>query len=164
LAPVHSIATRCMSGDAFTLDTNILVYALDVRAGDRHRLAINIIDQAVQLDCLLTLQSVSEFFAVVTRKRLIDVTGARAQAEDWLTMFRTVSASARAVRVALAAAANGQASYWDALLVATAAEAGCGTILTEDLADGTLLHGVRVLNPFAGGTMAPAAEVLLATD
>ncbi|MEA2741093.1 MAG: hypothetical protein QOH05_4400 [Acetobacteraceae bacterium] len=50
----------------------------------------------------------------------------------------------------------------DAELVATAAEAGCTTILTEDLADGGLLFGVRILNPFSGGlTLTPAAEALL---
>ncbi len=163
MAPVHSTETPCTSVDIFTLDTNILVYALDIRAGDRHRLAKRVISQAVHLDCRLTLQSISEFYAAVTRKRLTTTADALAQAEDWLIMFQTVAASAQAVRMALATAGSGQASYWDALLVATAAEAGCTTILTEDLAGGTLLYGVRVLNPFAGSAMAPAAEALLTT-
>jgi hypothetical protein len=65
-------------------------------------------------------------------------------------------ASWAAVRKALASAANGQeASYWDSLLVATQAEAGCTTILTED--------GVRVLNPFGAGALTPDAAALLAT-
>jgi hypothetical protein len=38
------------------------------------------------------------------------------------------------------------------------------TILSEDLADGSLLHGVRILNPFAGTALTPAAAVLLATE
>jgi predicted nucleic acid-binding protein len=76
-------------------------------------------------------------------------------------MFPTISASASAVRAALAAAAAGQAFYWDALLVATAAEAGCTAILTEDLAGGSRLSGVRIPNPFAGSALAPEAVVLL---
>jgi predicted nucleic acid-binding protein len=48
--------------------------------------------------------------------------------------------------------------------VATAAEAGCSTILTEGLADGTLLLGVAVLNPFAGNLLTPAAVALLGAD
>jgi hypothetical protein len=47
---------------------------------------------------------------------------------------------------------------------ATAAEAGCTAILTEDLADGSRLFGVRILNPFAGNALAPEAAALLATD
>jgi hypothetical protein len=53
------------------------------------------------------------------------------------------------VRTALTDAAVGRASYWDALLVATAGEAGCRVILTEDLADGADLSGVRIRNPFS---------------
>jgi predicted nucleic acid-binding protein len=79
-------------------------------------------------------------------------------------MFRTVPASASAVRAALSAALSGRASYWDALLVAIVAEAGCATILTEDLAEGSPLFGVRILGPFAGGTLAPDAAVRLALD
>ncbi len=162
--PVHSTAMRCMSDSCFTLDTNILVYALDRRAGERHALAAGIIDQAVMLDCRLTLQSISEFYTAVTRKKVISQAEANAQARDWLAMFRTVAVSERAVRAALTSVETGQASYWDALLVATAAEAGCTTILTEDLADGGVLLGVRVVNPFAGSTLASQAAVLLAAD
>jgi predicted nucleic acid-binding protein len=153
-----------MSGERFSLDTNILVYALDANAGDRHVLAARIVKQAVRCECYLTLQSVSEFFAVVTRKRLVSRDEAIAQARDWLDLFRTVPASADAVRNALDAAASARASYWDALLVATAAEAGFTAILTEDLTDGSLLHGVRILNPFAGAALSPEATTLLAAE
>jgi predicted nucleic acid-binding protein len=119
--------------------------------------------QAVQLDCILTLRPASEFYAAVTRKRVATVTDALAQAEDWLAMFRMIAASAGAVRTALKSAASGQSSYWDALLIATGAEAGCATILTEDLSDGSLVHGVRVLNPFGTSARTPTAAALLAT-
>jgi predicted nucleic acid-binding protein len=48
------------------------------------------------------------------------------------------------------------------LLVATAAEAGCRLILTEDLADGTTLGGVAIHNPFAtaGGLTGRARGLL----
>jgi predicted nucleic acid-binding protein len=145
----------------FTLDSNVLVYALDREAGERHALASRIINLAAVADCWLTLQAVAEFYAVVTRKRLVVPADAVAQAEDWLVMFRTAAASADAVRAALSVAADGRASYWDALLVATAAEAGCTAILTEDLADGSILLGVRAINPFGEGDVAPEAQALL---
>jgi len=74
---------------------------------------------------------------------------AAAQAADRLELFPTVTASPAALRAALAEATAGRASYWDALLVATAAEAGCTIVLTEDMSDGSILSGVRVHNPFA---------------
>jgi predicted nucleic acid-binding protein len=141
------------ASERFTLDTNLLVYAIDSAAGTRHRLARDIIEQAVRVDCWLTLQAVSEFYAAVSQKGIVPARDAAAQASDWLELFPCAAASESAVRTALADAAAGRASYWDALLVATAAEAGCVTILTEDLGDGAELGGVRIHNPFsaAGG-------------
>lgn len=108
------------------------------------------------------MQAVSEFYAAIARKRIVAPAEAAAQASDWLDIFPTAAASAAAIRAALATAANGLASYWDGLLVATAAEAGCVAILSEDLADGSILHGVRVRNPFAGASMPMQVERLLA--
>lgn len=107
----------------FTLDANLLVYSVDLDAGARHQLALCIVDKAPEADCWLTLQSLSEFYAVVTRKRIMPAAEAAAQVNDWLSFFPLVAASANAVRAALTDAVAGHASYWDALLVATAAEA-----------------------------------------
>ena len=39
-------------------------------------------------------------------------------------------------------------SHWDALIVAAALHQGCETLLSEDLQDGQIIEGVRVVNPF----------------
>jgi predicted nucleic acid-binding protein len=153
-----------MTGERFTLDTNVLVYALDSKAGARHRTASHIISRAVLLDCVLTLQAVSEFFSVATRKTIVPRRDAAAQAIDWMEMFQVVPASASAVRTALAEAVRRRTSYWDALLIATAAEAGCSAVLTEDLSDGATLFGVRVVHPFAGEVLSDNAQRLLEGD
>jgi predicted nucleic acid-binding protein len=137
------------AGERFTLDTNLLVYTVDSAAGIRHRLARDIVLSAVSLDCWLTLQAISEFYAVTTRKMIVPRADAAGQAADWLDLFPCVAASDSAVRTALSAASAGRASYWDALLLATAAEAGCIIILTEDLTDGEELVGVQIHNPFS---------------
>ena len=153
-----------MSDEPFTLDTNVLVYSVDRQAGPRHEIAKDVVRRASLLQCHLTLQSISEFYAAVTRKRMMPLASAAQFARDMIETFPTAAASASAVRFALTSAANGQASYWDALLIATAAEAGCATILTEDLADGTSLCGVKVVNPFGGNNLSVAAAALLAAD
>jgi predicted nucleic acid-binding protein len=87
---------------------------------------------------------------------------AAAQVNDWLSFFPLISVSANAVRAALTDAVAGRASYWDALLIATAAEAGCTLILSEDLQDGSTLGGVGIHNPFdpGGGLTARARQLL----
>ncbi len=83
---------------------------------------------------------------VLTRKSMTEE--AKTITETMIDLFRIAPPSVAAARIALAQAAAGRASYWDALLVTTAAEAGCTTILTEDLSHGTTINGVRVINPF----------------
>jgi predicted nucleic acid-binding protein len=54
---VRSTETPYMSDRRFTLDTNVLLYALDRPAGQSHALAQHIIDRAVMVDWWLTLQA-----------------------------------------------------------------------------------------------------------
>src|SRR5438067_10046571 len=95
----------------FTLDTNLLVYSVDLDAGARHELALRVLDRAPDVDCWLTLQSLSEFYAAVTRKRIMSAVDAAAQVNDWLSIFPSTAASASAVRAALTDAVAGRASY-----------------------------------------------------
>ncbi|MDB5479262.1 MAG: putative nucleic-acid-binding protein contains domain [Caulobacteraceae bacterium] len=150
-----------MSAEPFSLDTNILVYALDSAAGARHTLAAEIIARAATCDCRLTLQSLSEFYVVVTRKGIVPKTEAAAQVEDWLLLFPTLAPTPAAVRAALGHASAGRASYWDALLVATAGEGGCEIVLSEDMAGGGRLGSVTVFNPFDGVALTDRVERLL---
>lgn len=150
-----------MNGERFTLDSNVLFYYADDDAGERHMRALEIVERAAVTGCHLTLQAVSELYAAITRKRVIPPAQAAAVARDFLTAFPTIAPTVNAVRTALATAAAGRSSYWDALLVATAAEGGCTAVLTEDLAGGGVLLGVRVINPFVGDALPAEVETLL---
>jgi predicted nucleic acid-binding protein len=150
-----------MSAERFTLDTNILIYSIDRDAEARHGMARRIIDLAIRSDCWLTLQAVSEFYAAATRKQRMPAADAAAQAADWLEMFPCLSHAPTAVRAALLAAAAGRISFWDAQMLATAAEGGCSAILTEDMSDGAILAGVRIINPFGPQDLTDPALRLL---
>jgi predicted nucleic acid-binding protein len=153
-----------MIAEPFSLDTNILVYALDSAAGPKHALAAEIVARAAYCGCRLTLQSLSEFYVVVTRKGIVPAAEAVAQVEDWLLLFPALAPTSSVVYAALAHAVAGRASYWDALLVETAGEGGCGFLLSEDMADGGKLGSVRIVNPFDGAVLSAVAEKLLAPD
>ena len=56
------------------------------------------------------------------------------------------------MRAALQTAARFGVSYWDAAIIEAARSLGCGTLLTEDLGDGTDYGGVLVVNPFTSRT------------
>lgn len=133
----------------FTLDTNILIYAAVRDSSARHRVANDLLTRAAGKDCLLSLQALCEFYAVTTRKRLLSADRARSLIEVWLALFETQPASRQALALATDAVATHRLSFWDALLWATAREAGCRWLLSEDFQDRRELGGVRFVDPFA---------------
>lgn len=155
-------ATLFMSVERFTLDTNVLIYALDRKSGGKHETAAAIVDRAADCDCVLTVQALSEFFVAATRKGILPRPHAATQVRDWLELFPTRAASGRAVAEALAASERGRWSYWDALLLATAGEAGCSLVISEDMHDGARLGDVSVLDPFAAKSSAALSRLGLA--
>jgi predicted nucleic acid-binding protein len=145
----------------FSLDTDVLVYAADHAAGERHERALQVLDRAVRRDCVLTVQALAEFFHVTTRKRMVARTEAAAQLRDWTTEFPTISADSGALWTALQFAVDGRFGWWDALLLATAERHGCETVLSENMQDGTRFGGVTILNPFVGDELPDVVAALL---
>ncbi len=150
-----------MTAERFTLDSNILVYATDSASALRQGLAISLVDQSTEVDCVLTLQALGEFFHAVTRKGIAPKPAAAKQVHDWMGVFATVAASETALAAAVDISAAGLLAFWDAVLVATAEEAGCSLVLSEDMHDGMKLGGVKVRNPFAGSELAPDIRKLI---
>ena len=132
----------------FSLDTNILVYAVDLDAGERHDRARALVGRAARGDCVLTVQALAEFFHATTRKNLLPLTRASAFVRAWRDVFQVVSADATALVDAMDAVEEHRLSFWDAMLWATARHSGCSTILSEDMQDGRRLGGVEFINPF----------------
>jgi predicted nucleic acid-binding protein len=49
-----------MSAELCTLDTNILIYAVDPAEGWKHHVATTIVDCSIERSCVLTVQSLAE--------------------------------------------------------------------------------------------------------
>ncbi len=139
-----------MPAKRISIDTNVLVYAMDKDAGDRHQISVDVLEHAVGSDCILTTQALGEFFHVVTRKNRMPAADAAQQVHDWMILFPIVGASVQALSQGIALVVEHSFSFWDALLVATAKEAGVTHLLTEDMQDRRSILGVRLVNPFIG--------------
>ncbi len=147
--------------ERYTLDTNILVYAMDRTAGHKHVRALAIVDRSIERHCVLTLQALAEFVHAVTRKGLVPRRDAVAQARDWLTAFQVVAADTEALEDAYVAMLAGAFGLFDALLLATARRAGCKIALSEDMGDGAALDGITVRNPLTGTALPDDLRSLL---
>jgi predicted nucleic acid-binding protein len=151
-----------MSAERFTLDTNILVTSIDAREAAKRQTAARVVEKAVRLDCPLALQAVGEFYIAATTKLKLEAKDAARRAELLIASFETFVHSKTAVQAAMNEASKGRFSFWDGLLLASAAEAGCTHILSEDMADGARFGSVVVVNPFAGKDISGPAKALLA--
>lgn len=137
-----------MSVERLSLDANILFYTVDADAGERQERAREIVRRAALGDCILTLQTLCEFFASTTRKGKLTAAQAAAHVEDWQTLFPVVAANPGSLRLATRAVEQHNLSFWDAMQWAVAKQAGATLLLSEDLQHDRELEGVRFRNPF----------------
>jgi predicted nucleic acid-binding protein len=126
------------------LDTNILIYAF---AADDRRSARA--ETLLAEGGVVGVQVLNEFTSVARRKLGWDW----AQIEAALGVIGELTGPARALTLdvhtaALRLARAGDLSFYDALIVAAAADAGCRWLVSEDLQHGRRLGGVTVVNPF----------------
>jgi len=91
----------------------------------------------------------------------LDPKDGAARAAQLIAAFETFNYSVHAVRAALEEAPKGRFSYWDGVLLAAAAEAGCTTIFSEDMADGARFGSIAVANPFRRDGLTPQAKAIL---
>ena len=138
----------------FTLDTNILIYAIDRDAGHKHDYSKKLVVQASLCDCVLTVQALGEFVFATTRKNLLDISHSSNFVNDWFEVFEIVSATDWALLEAIDTVRNHQMSFWDAMLWATARQSGCSALLSEDLQDSWQFQGMEIINPFAADASA----------
>jgi predicted nucleic acid-binding protein len=138
-----------MRGSVF-LDTNILVYAIEVGgpASAKTAAARALVRRS---DVCLSTQVLGEFYrAVTSRRRAVPLT--HEEALVWVQFWKRHDVRAITVPhvdLALEIAARFQTGYFDALILAAARLAGCATVYSEDLAAGQDYDGVRVENPLS---------------
>ena len=131
-----------------SIDTNLLVYAIDTADRNKHQAVHALLDTLAELDTVLSVQALAEFFHVVTRKGRLSTEEARDRIEDWQALYPVIAAGADTLSHAIDGLRRFQMPFWDAMLWATAQEAGVTVLLTEDFQDLALIEGVRFVNPF----------------
>ena len=137
-----------MGAAKYSLDANILVYAVDNAVREKHSCAVKLLTSLAEQSVVLTLQALAEFYNVVTRKNLLPSDIASEIIEEWTTLFPVVSAQPQTLARAIRANNEHQLQFWDAMLWATAREAGVTVLFSEDFQHGQVMGGVRFCNPF----------------
>ena len=139
-----------MSGNRRFVDTNLLVYAHDDSAGIKRDRARTLVEQLWDSrEGCLSIQVLQEFFVAVTRKiaKPLDTETAKEIVAD-LSRWRVHVPAADDVLGAIGIQQRAGISFWDAMIIRSAAEMSCAVLYSEDLNAGQDYSGVRVENPF----------------
>ena len=124
-------------------DTNILVYAQQTDGkADRARALF-------AGGGKLSVQVLNEFTAVSRRKQRREWREIAEAVSDVLTMVDPPLALTLDLHAAARALAEDHGlSFYDALIVASAIEAGCDILYSEDMQSGRTIGGLTIVNPF----------------
>lgn len=130
-------------------DTNILLYSISDDRGEAEKRG-----RAIALlqarDAALSVQVLQEFYVQATRSMRPDPLPhdlAVRLMRSWMR-FRVQETTVEVMLGALEITAAHRLSYWDAAIVSAARALGCRELLSEDMAHGRQIDGVRIVDPF----------------
>ena len=119
------------------VDTNVLIYAHDQSAGAKHERASALLKELWENgNGCLSVQVLQEFYVNVTRKiaKPLDVDTAKRVIAD-LGQWTVHSPNVEDVVEAIDAQGRFKLSFWDSMIITSAARLGCSIVWSEDLND-----------------------------
>lgn len=142
------------------LDTNVLAYAEGVSGAAMKQAALEVVRKLPQEATFVPVQTLGELFRVLVGKAGRTPASARAAILSWSDAFAPIDTSSAAMLAAADLVVDHQFGIWDAVVLATAATAGCRLLLSEDMHEGFTWRSVTITNPFAASRH-PLLEALL---
>jgi predicted nucleic acid-binding protein len=97
---------------------------------------------------LVPAQVLGELFNVLVRKARRTPAAAQGAIRFWQDGCSVAPTTEAVLTRAIELAVGHGLAIWDAIILATAAEAGCRMLLSEDMQDGFTWGGVTIVNPF----------------
>jgi predicted nucleic acid-binding protein len=137
------------------VDTNILVYAHDRSAGVKHRRAQSLVEQLWNSGKgVLSTQVLQELCINLRRKagNPLPVEEVRLLIREYST-WEVITNTPESVLRALDIETRYKTSFWDALILQAAGDAGASVLYSEDLAAGQHYGAIQVVNPLIDVTI-----------
>lgn len=131
-------------------DTNILIYAIDNTAGEKHDTALGMVRRLQKAQgTSISIQVMQEFHVIATQKikKPISIEESLALLADF-RHWRCFSPTYKDVLAAVKIQQQFRLSYWDAMIVHSAIASRCRVLYSEDLCHGQRIEGIKIVNPF----------------
>ncbi len=136
--------------DKFFLDTNILVYTFDKSNSAKKEIARELLKQAHSKNGCISFQVIQEFLNVATKKFEVPIKSNDAQnfLSKILYPICEIFPSENLYLSTLEIKERWKFSFYDSLIIASALEAKCKILYTEDLHHNQKIYEMNVVNPF----------------
>ena len=137
--------------DKYFLDTNVLVYCFLSAEREKHARSMDLVDDALNKNAgLISYQVVQEFLNLAVNKfvgqfRPQDL---RIVLEKAIYPLCDIMPSMELYQEALELKAETGYHFYDSLILASAIEAQCGVLYSEDFQADQNVRGLRIVNPF----------------
>jgi len=132
-------------------DTNLLIYADAGDEPDKQERALALIkEHRLAGSGVISTQVLQEYANVALRK--LGLPNALVMARlDFYAQFDVIATTPALIASAIELHAFRNIQFYDALIVQAAIASGSAVLLSEDFQDGTILGGVKIVNPFKTG-------------
>ena len=133
--------------DKVFIDTNVLIYGYSEDEPDKRQQAIDCVRSG---EAWISTQVLNETINVLKRKFSLSYSQIREAVQELSEGFPIVLVSVNTIEMALNLAERYQYSYFDSLILASALEARCQILYSEDLHDGQRIENqLTIINPFS---------------
>lgn len=131
--------------DKIFVDSNVWLYMANNDSPEKKSISLNLLNR----DTYTSPQVLFECINVCRKKLKLNSEIAFSFAENLLQVNKLIEENANIVYTALQLCRQNSFQPFDAKIVATALEAGCNTLYSEDMHHGLLVNNsLRIINPF----------------
>jgi len=141
------------------IDSNILIYAELEPDSEKGIRSADLILRAAR-NGVISAQLLGEFPRFVQRRLPASFEDAIQQTLLYQAIFLTPSTTNAIINKASELARAHRMQLWDCVVCAASAQAGAKVLFTEDMQDGRIIDGLRLMNPFAAANAKPIDELL----
>jgi len=141
------------------IDSNILIYAELEPESAKGRRSAELIPRSAR-DGVISVQALGEYLRFVQRRAPAAFAEAIRQTHLYQTVFLIPPTTDDVINKASEMARAHHLQLWDCVVCVASAQAGARVLLTEDMHDGQIIEGLRLVNPFVAANSRTIDDLL----
>ena len=134
-----------MKDEKVFIDTNLIVYLYSKNEAEKQE---QVLDTLSNYDCFVSTQVLNEFCNVAIKKQKMKISEICKNIDEVLDTCNLVAVRQNTIKKALALNERYGYSYYDCLIIASALEADCKYLFSEDMQNEQVIETLTIRNIF----------------